>query len=153
MSDTIEAGKPAYIDADQYIATVIRKEKDAKRPGYGREAWSSAALLWGDCVFVRSITGGMAEVSAKGHRLEVPVDKLTTKGILSLWQIDCGQGDAALLRFPDDKWWTSAHPGVAPSAPTAGAPPSISSSGSHSRTTTGVSRATRPRIHSTWTGW
>jgi beta-lactamase superfamily II metal-dependent hydrolase len=104
MSDTIEAGKPAYIDADQYIATVIRKEKDAKRPGYGREAWSSAALLWGDCVFVRSITGGMAEVSAKGHRLEVPVDKLTTKGILSLWQIDCGQGDAALLRFPDDKW-------------------------------------------------
>ena len=52
MSDAIQAGKPAYINEDQYIATVIRKEKDAKRPGYGRDAWRSAALLWGDWVFV-----------------------------------------------------------------------------------------------------
>jgi len=104
MTDAIEVGKPAYIDRDQYIAKVIRKEKDAKRPGYQRDPWTSAALLWGDCVFVRAIDGGVAEVSAKGHRLEVPVDVLTRKGILSLWQIDCGQGDAALLRFPDDRW-------------------------------------------------
>jgi beta-lactamase superfamily II metal-dependent hydrolase len=104
VTDTIEVGKPAYLNEDQYVATVIRKERDAKRPGYRREPWRSAALLWGDCVFVRSINGEMAEVSAKGHRLEVPVRKLTPRGILSLWQIDCGQGDAALLRFPDNKW-------------------------------------------------
>jgi len=104
MSGTIQAGKPAYLSVNQYLAAVIRKEKDAKRPWIRRKAWTKAALLWGDAVFVRSVSGEIAEVSAKGHRLEVPVEKLTTKGILSLWQIDCGQGDAALLRFPDDKW-------------------------------------------------
>lgn len=104
MPETIVANSVAYIGVDQYKAKVIRKEKDAKRPYYNPEPWTKAALLWGDPVFVRSISGNMAEVSAKGHRLAVPLKKLTNDSILSLWQIDVGQGDATLIRFPDDKW-------------------------------------------------
>ena len=101
---SIEAGKTAYLEVDQYSAEVIRKEADGKRSWYHRPAWEKVALLWGDCVFVRSIDNGVAECSAKGHRIKVPVSKLTDQGIFCMWQIDCGQGDAALLRFPDDKW-------------------------------------------------
>lgn len=104
MADEIEVGSVAYIAVDQYKADVISKENDAKRPWVKRSAWTKAALLWGDSVFVRSIDGANAEVSAKGHRLSVPLNVLTNESILSLWQIDVGQGDATLLRFPDDKW-------------------------------------------------
>jgi beta-lactamase superfamily II metal-dependent hydrolase len=62
------------------------------------------ALLWGDPVFVISLQGGVATVSAKGHHLELPVAHLMEKPLLSLYQIDCGQGDAALVHFPDDRW-------------------------------------------------
>ena len=58
----------------------------------------------GDVVFVRKITGSKAQVSAKGHILEVPTARLTDKPILNIWQIDVGQGDASLIRFPDGKW-------------------------------------------------
>ena len=58
----------------------------------------------GDVVFVRKITGSKAQVSAKGHILEVPTVRLTDKPILNIWQIDVGQGDASLIRFPDGKW-------------------------------------------------
>ena len=103
MSATIAPGSIAYIAVDQYKAKVVKKEAAAKGRKKGK-AWRNAALLWGDSVYVRKITGSMAEVSAKGHRLKIPVNKLTTTGILSLWQIDVGQGDATLMRFPDDTW-------------------------------------------------
>lgn len=62
------------------------------------------ALLWGDQVYVISIDQGVATVSAKGHHLSLPVDHLMEDALLSIYQIDCGQGDAALIHFPDDRW-------------------------------------------------
>jgi hypothetical protein len=62
------------------------------------------ALLWGDPVYVISLQDGVATVSAKGHHLELLVGDLMEQPLLSLYQIDCGQGDAALVHFPDDRW-------------------------------------------------
>jgi beta-lactamase superfamily II metal-dependent hydrolase len=62
------------------------------------------ALLWGDEVYVIAVDGATATVSAHGHHLEVPTADLTGKRVLSLYQIDCGQGDAALVNFPDGRW-------------------------------------------------
>jgi len=64
----------------------------------------NVALLWGDAVYVMELNGQHATVSAKGHHLVVPVDDLMEHGLLSIYQIDCGQGDAALVGFPDGRW-------------------------------------------------
>lgn len=103
----IQEGAIAFIDdcdgKYQCMAKVLAKEppvKNRKR----RKSWEKAALLWGDVVFVREIAGSKARVSAKGHELEVPMARLTDKPLLNIWQIDVGQGDASLIRFPDGKW-------------------------------------------------
>lgn len=62
------------------------------------------ALLWGDPVYVIRDAGTTATVSAKGHHLAIPSAHLMDKPVLSIYQIDCGQGDAALVHFPDDRW-------------------------------------------------
>src|SRR5688572_23402574 len=62
------------------------------------------ALLWGDPVYVIAVDGATAKVSAKGHHLELPLADLTEKPVLAIYQIDCGQGDAALVNFPDGRW-------------------------------------------------
>jgi hypothetical protein len=62
------------------------------------------ALLWGDPLYVIALDGETAKVSAKGHHLELPLKDLTEQPVLSIFQIDCGQGDAALVNFPDGRW-------------------------------------------------
>ena len=62
------------------------------------------ALLWGDPLYVIDTANGMATVSAKGHHLRIPESDLMPTPLLSIYQIDCGQGDAALVHFPDDRW-------------------------------------------------
>ncbi len=103
----VQAGAVAFIDdcngKFQMMATVIAKEPPVKRRKT-KSTWEKAALLWGDVVFVRSMAGTKAQVSAKGHILEVPKARLTDKPLLNIWQIDVGQGDASLIRFPDGKW-------------------------------------------------
>lgn len=103
----VQAGAIAFIDdcsgKYQFMAKVLGKEPPVKRRKK-RDAWEKAAMLWGDVVFVRKIAGSKAEVSAKGHILEIPKARLTDKSLLNIWQIDVGQGDASLIRFPDGKW-------------------------------------------------
>lgn len=103
----VRVGEIAFIDdcngKYQLMAEVISKESPVKGRKK-RDKWDKAALLWGDVVFVRDIAGSKAEVSAKGHILKIPSARLTDKALLNIWQIDVGQGDASLIRFPDGKW-------------------------------------------------
>lgn len=103
----VQEGAIAFIDdcggKYQLIAKVLAKESPVKGRKK-RDTWEKAAMLWGDVVFVRKIVGSKAQVSAKGHMLEVPKARLTDKPLLNIWQIDVGQGDASLIRFPDGKW-------------------------------------------------
>jgi hypothetical protein len=69
-----------------------------------RTVKEKVALLWGDPVYVISIAGDKATVSAKGHHLELPLAELMDTPLLSVFQIDVGQGDGALVHFPDDRW-------------------------------------------------
>ncbi len=62
------------------------------------------ALLWGDPLYVTGVSGANVEVSAKGHILQLPQAHVMPTSVLSLYQIDCGQGDTALLHTPDDRW-------------------------------------------------
>lgn len=62
------------------------------------------ALLWGDQLYVKAVDGSKITVSAKGHLLSLPAADVMTAPLLSLYQIDCGQGDAALVHTPDDRW-------------------------------------------------
>jgi beta-lactamase superfamily II metal-dependent hydrolase len=69
-----------------------------------KKSKSRVALLWGDPMYVIRVRSGKATVSSKGHHLEIPTSHLMTTPLLSIYQIDCGQGDAALVHFPDDRW-------------------------------------------------
>jgi hypothetical protein len=69
-----------------------------------RKKWRKVALLWGDPMFVKAIEGTKARVFAKGHELALPLGDLQEEPLLSIYQIDCGQGDAALVNFPDGRW-------------------------------------------------
>lgn len=61
-------------------------------------------LLWGDEMYVISVNAGEATVSVKGHHLRLPTAELRESPLLSVYQIDCGQGDSALVHFPDGRW-------------------------------------------------
>ncbi|MEM7245885.1 MAG: MBL fold metallo-hydrolase [Acidobacteriota bacterium] len=60
-------------------------------------------FLWGDAVYVISTNSSKTTFSAKGHHFEIRTRDLMEDGLLCLWQVDCGQGDAAILRFPNGK--------------------------------------------------
>lgn len=66
--------------------------------------WDEVAFLWGDAFYIESIVGEKAHVSAKGHHFEIDKQDLMETGVLQIYQIDCGQGDAALVQFPDFRW-------------------------------------------------
>ena len=61
-------------------------------------------LPWGDQVYVIKIENNLATDSAKVYHVELPVEHLIEDPILCVYQIDCGQGDAALVHYPDDRW-------------------------------------------------
>lgn len=69
-----------------------------------KEKKERVPLLWGDEVYVISVNGNLATVSAKGHHLEVLKEHLRETPLLSVYQIDCGQGDSALVHLPDGRW-------------------------------------------------
>ena len=92
------AGRLAYLARDTKSYRPLRaalKFKTVK---------DKVAMLWGDPVYVISIAGSTATVSAKGHHLEIPVADLMDTPLLSVYQIDVGQGDGALVHLPDDRW-------------------------------------------------
>jgi hypothetical protein len=62
------------------------------------------ALLWGDPLYVTRVDGANVEVSSKGHIMRLPQGDVMTTPVLALYQVDCGQGDSALLHTPDDRW-------------------------------------------------
>ena len=69
-----------------------------------RKAWDKVAMLWGDPVYVIEAGPTVAKVSAKGHHLDIKVSDLMETPLFSVYQIDVGQGDSALLHTPDDRW-------------------------------------------------
>lgn len=87
------------------FAPTTRVYEPVSREGGGEPREDRIPLLWGDLVFVTAVEGDQAEISCRGHLIRLSVDELSTEQrVLSLWQIDCGQGDAALLRTPDNRW-------------------------------------------------
>lgn len=91
-------------NARAYLDTTKVSVKPSKRLRSDNEPAKKVSLLWGDEVFVVSIDGSTATVAARDHLLELPVDSLRDTPILSWYQIDCGQGDAAMLHMPDGRW-------------------------------------------------
>lgn len=87
-----------------YIKPTSRTYKPEKHVEDGRRAWDKVAFLWGDPVYVISISSGKALVSAKGHHIKIPTKDLMDMPILHVYLIDCGQGDAALVQYPDGRW-------------------------------------------------
>ena len=87
-----------------YIAKTSKTYKPLNHVDPQRAAWPKVAFLWGDPVYVISKQGGTAKVSAKGHHINIPLADLTDKPVLHLYLIDCGQGDAALVQYPDGRW-------------------------------------------------
>jgi beta-lactamase superfamily II metal-dependent hydrolase len=63
-----------------------------------------AYLLWGDFVRVQETHGERAKVKARRNEGWVPQSVLTDEGLLEFYVIDVGQGDAVLMRTPDDAW-------------------------------------------------
>lgn len=87
-----------------YIKSTSRYYKPLKHVTPGRAAWDKVSFLWGDPVYVISSHGDKAKVSAKGHHLMIPKKDLMDTSILHVYLIDCGQGDSALVQFPDMRW-------------------------------------------------
>ncbi len=82
-------------------------KKNIKRSSlFKSPSWKAVFMLWGDHVYVIDIDDDnkFATVSAKGHIFDMPVKDLREDPILQFHQIDCGQGDAALIYTPDDRW-------------------------------------------------
>lgn len=94
----IQEGQLAYFKQDTGSYEPIKPAHHFKN------AWDKVAMLWGDPVYVFEIDGNIARVSAKGHHLEIELSDLMETPILSVYQIDVGQGDAALVHTPDDRW-------------------------------------------------
>jgi Metallo-beta-lactamase superfamily len=63
-----------------------------------------AYLLWGDPVRVQERSQDRARVKARKREGWVPESVITSEGLLELYVIDVGQGDAVLMRTPDDAW-------------------------------------------------
>jgi beta-lactamase superfamily II metal-dependent hydrolase len=95
----ITAGQLAYLDKNQGEYKTLKRAHNFKSP---KE--DSVSLLWGDEVYVISTSSRTATVSAQGHHFKIPLGDLTGDRILCVYQIDCGQGDAALVNFPDGRW-------------------------------------------------
>ena len=93
-----QVGSLAYIKPDSYT------KKPERHVDPDRTPWDRVAFLWGDPVYVISSHGSEVKVSAKGHHLMIPKAKLMDTPLLHVYQIDCGQGDAALVQFPDMRW-------------------------------------------------
>jgi hypothetical protein len=87
-----------------YYGRTSRTLKPLKAAHTFTTAKPRVAMLWGDELYVVAIRAGHATVSAKGHHFRIPIDDLRETPILSIYQIDCGQGDAALVHFPDGRW-------------------------------------------------
>src|SRR5215813_10694529 len=94
----IQAGTLAY------YAKTAGSYKPLKAAANFKTTKRRVALLWGDEMYVISISEGHATVSAKGHHLRIPTADLRDSPLLSIYQIDCGQGDSALVHFPDGFW-------------------------------------------------
>lgn len=93
----IKAGNLAYIGKSKV------KYKPTGPAHNFKKADESVPFLWGDAVYVISTNRRTTKISAKGHKFSVPTRDLMENGLLCLWQIDCGQGDAAFMRFPNGK--------------------------------------------------
>ncbi len=94
----MKAGDIVYFGKTKDSVKPLGTTNPAKKPK------AKIALLWGDMLYVTKVAGTMVEVSTKGHLLSLPQADLMTTPVLALYQIDCGQGDTALLHTPDDRW-------------------------------------------------
>ncbi len=86
-----------------YIAKTKVMYKPTKAAHKFKNKADKVPFLWGDAVYVISTNSRTTRFSAKGHHFKEPTKDLTDEPILCLWQIDCGQGDASFLRFPNGK--------------------------------------------------
>lgn len=84
-----------------YIAKTKANYKPVKTAHKFRTKAEKVPFLWGDAVYVISTNSRTTRFSAKGHHFKEATRDLTDTPILCLWQIDCGQGDAGFLRFPN----------------------------------------------------
>ena len=94
---------PITKDALAYIGKTTVKYKPLKAAHHFKTVKKKVPFLWGDAVWVIKTNTRTTRISAKGHILDVPTKDLTDTPIFCLWQIDCGQGDASLMRFPNGK--------------------------------------------------
>ncbi len=94
---TIQAGTLAYIRREKV------KYKPLKAARSFKKVKEKVPFLWGDAVYVISTNSRSSVVSAKGHHFRIENKDLMEEGIFCLWQIDCGQGDAGFIRFPNGK--------------------------------------------------
>jgi beta-lactamase superfamily II metal-dependent hydrolase len=86
-----------------YIGKTKAKYTPEKAAHHFKTVKKKVPFLWGDTVWVISTNRQTSRISAKGHIFEVPTRDLSDTPIFCLWQIDCGQGDASLLRFPNGR--------------------------------------------------